>query len=61
MALATGLDGARAILADHAGDSRALPDYAGRIAALHHAYLRAQAAQYRREQRWDTPFWHRRH
>ncbi|WP_079148401.1 tryptophan 7-halogenase [Streptomyces agglomeratus] len=62
MALATGLDAARAILADRTGDSRALTAYARRIAALHREYLRAQATQYRREQRWAAaPFWHRRH
>ncbi|MGW7440780.1 NAD(P)/FAD-dependent oxidoreductase [Streptomyces sp. NPDC054849] len=62
MALATGLDSARAILADHSGDTHALAAYARRIAALHQEYLRAQAAQYRRERRWDAaPFWRRRH
>ncbi|MEU9112293.1 tryptophan 7-halogenase [Streptomyces sp. NPDC048483] len=59
-ALATGLAAARAILADRAGDTGALPAYARRIAAVHAEYLRAKAAQYRREQRWDTPFWRRR-
>ncbi|MFK0255021.1 NAD(P)/FAD-dependent oxidoreductase [Streptomyces sp. NPDC090445] len=61
MALATGMEGARAILADHAGDSGALAAYARRITALHEEHLRARAVQYRREQRWDTPFWRRRH
>jgi flavin-dependent dehydrogenase len=60
-ALATGLAAARAILADRAGDTGALAVYARRIAAVHAEYLRAQTAQYRREQRWDTPFWRRRH
>ncbi|MEU2395970.1 tryptophan 7-halogenase [Streptomyces sp. NPDC007369] len=61
MALATGMEGARAILADHAGDGGALAAYARRITALHEEHLRARAVQYRREQRWDTPFWRRRH
>ncbi|MFD7630395.1 NAD(P)/FAD-dependent oxidoreductase [Streptomyces sp. NPDC059851] len=61
MALATGMEGARAILADHAGDGGALPAHARRITALHEEHLHARAVQYRREQRWDTPFWHRRH
>lgn len=60
-ALATGLVAARAILADRAGETGALDAYARRIAAVHAEYLTAQAAQYRREQRWDTPFWRRRH
>ncbi|MFF9221066.1 NAD(P)/FAD-dependent oxidoreductase [Streptomyces viridosporus] len=53
-ALATGPVAARA------GETGALDDYARRIAAVHAEYLTAQAAQYRREQRWDTPFWRRR-
>lgn len=62
MALATGLDAARAILADHSGDTHALAAYARRIGSLHQEYLRVQAAQYRRERRWDAaPFWRRRH
>jgi 2-polyprenyl-6-methoxyphenol hydroxylase-like FAD-dependent oxidoreductase len=60
-ALATGLAAAQAILSDRAGETDALDAYARRIAAVHAQYLNAQAAQYRREQRWDTPFWHRRH
>ncbi|MER6408062.1 FAD-dependent oxidoreductase [Streptomyces viridosporus] len=51
---------ARAVLADRAGETGALDDYARRIAAVHAEYLTAQAARYRREQRWDTPFWRRR-
>ncbi|MFD8411558.1 NAD(P)/FAD-dependent oxidoreductase [Streptomyces sp. NPDC059650] len=61
MALATGMEGARAVLADHAGDGGALPAYARRITALHEEHLRARAVQYGRERRWDTPFWRRRH
>ncbi|MFD0267221.1 NAD(P)/FAD-dependent oxidoreductase [Streptomyces sp. NPDC127106] len=61
MALATGMEGARAILADHAGDRGALAAYARRITALHEEHLHARAVQYQREQRWDTPFWRRRH
>ncbi|MGW0788609.1 NAD(P)/FAD-dependent oxidoreductase [Streptomyces sp. NPDC002911] len=60
-ALATGLAAARAVLADRAGETGALDAYARRIAVVHAEYLQAQAAQYRREQRWDTPFWRRRH
>jgi 2-polyprenyl-6-methoxyphenol hydroxylase-like FAD-dependent oxidoreductase len=60
-ALATGLVAARAIAADRAGETGALDAYARRVAALHAEYHEAQAAQYRREQRWDTPFWRRRH
>lgn len=60
-ALATGLVAARAILADRAGETGALEAYARRIAAVHAEYLNARTAQYRREQRWDTPFWRRRH
>ncbi|WP_077800028.1 NAD(P)/FAD-dependent oxidoreductase [Streptomyces sp. JHA26] len=59
-ALATGLAAARAVLADRGGETGALDAYARRIAAVHAEYLAAQAAQYRREQRWDTPFWRRR-
>ncbi|WP_159461044.1 NAD(P)/FAD-dependent oxidoreductase [Streptomyces viridosporus] len=59
-ALATGLVAARAVLADRAGETGALDDYARRIAAVHAEYLTVRAAQYRREQRWDTPFWRRR-
>ncbi|NXY98018.1 tryptophan 7-halogenase [Streptomyces sp. BR123] len=61
MALATGMEGARVILADHAGDSGALAAYARRITALHEEHLRARAVQHRRERRGDTPFWRRRH
>ncbi|MEU6867512.1 tryptophan 7-halogenase [Streptomyces sp. NPDC046876] len=61
MALATGMEGARAVQADHAGDCGALAAYARRITALHEEHLRARAVQYRRERRWDTPFWRRRH
>lgn len=60
-ALATGMVAAQAILADRAGETGALADYARHITAIHAEYLSAQAAQYRREQRWDTPFWRRRH
>lgn len=60
-ALATGLVAAQAILADRAGDTGALATYARRIMAVHAEYRHAQATQYRREQRWDTPFWRRRH
>ncbi|MFF3497953.1 NAD(P)/FAD-dependent oxidoreductase [Streptomyces sp. NPDC003247] len=60
-ALATGSAAARAILADRAGETGALDAYARRIAAVHAEYLNARVAQYRREQRWDTPFWRRRH
>ncbi|MER6958084.1 tryptophan 7-halogenase [Streptomyces sp. NPDC000618] len=60
-ALATGLVGARAILTDRAGDANAMAAYARRMTAVHAEYLETRAAQYRREQRWDTPFWDRRH
>ncbi|MDX3666036.1 NAD(P)/FAD-dependent oxidoreductase [Streptomyces europaeiscabiei] len=60
-ALATGLVGARAILATWAGDTNAMAAYARRVTAVHAEYLETRAAQYRREQRWDTPFWNRRH
>ncbi|MET7900725.1 tryptophan 7-halogenase [Streptomyces sp. NPDC005355] len=59
-ALATGLLAARAITADRAGDTGALSAYARRITTVHAEYLSAKAAQYGREQRWDSPFWRRR-
>ncbi|MGW2050950.1 NAD(P)/FAD-dependent oxidoreductase [Streptomyces sp. NPDC001858] len=59
-ALATGLLGARAILTARAGDANAMAAYARRMTAVQAEYLETQAAQYRREQRWDTPFWNRR-
>ncbi|MFD7248291.1 NAD(P)/FAD-dependent oxidoreductase [Streptomyces sp. NPDC059895] len=59
-ALATGSVAAQAILADRAGETGALDAYARRIAAVHAEYLNTRVAQYRRERRWDTPFWRRR-
>ncbi|MFE2218946.1 NAD(P)/FAD-dependent oxidoreductase [Streptomyces canus] len=60
-ALATGLVGARAILAAEGGDTDAMAAYARRMTAVHAEYLEARSAQYRRDQRWNTPFWDRRH
>lgn len=59
-ALATGIAAADAIHADAAGSPTALSAYAAGIRSADSEFLRARLVCYRRERRWDTPFWTRR-
>ncbi|MET9384322.1 tryptophan 7-halogenase [Streptomyces sp. NPDC002928] len=60
-ALATGISAADAVRADADGAALSLQRYAERVAAVHSEYLQARTVCYGIEQRWDTPFWTRRH
>ncbi|MFE5794992.1 NAD(P)/FAD-dependent oxidoreductase [Streptomyces sp. NPDC056503] len=59
-ALATGIAAATALTEEAEGDPRAPSRYAALVDAVHDEFLRARAACYRGEERWDTPFWTRR-
>ncbi|MFI9566690.1 NAD(P)/FAD-dependent oxidoreductase [Streptomyces rishiriensis] len=60
-ALATGIAAATALTEEADGDPRAPSRYAALVTSVHDEFLRARATCYRAEERWDTPFWTRRH
>ncbi|WP_437575173.1 NAD(P)/FAD-dependent oxidoreductase [Sorangium sp. So ce887] len=62
LALRTGIDAARALVADARGDATALPAYGARLTRAFDDYRREALRVYRSEQRWpDAPYWHARH
>jgi flavin-dependent dehydrogenase len=62
VALQSGVDAARTVIAHRAGDTRALAQYAGRLDAAFQEYSRQRLALYRAESRFaDQLYWQRRH